>query len=173
MDHLGENPNKNVTSAHYVKTNFNFKINSWPILLYLKKVIKLIGKVLLGFIALLLLYLGSAFVLSRITVEEEPNEPDEITIYILTNGVHTDIVMPVTTAQIDWSEQIKYENTKEGDSSYSHVAMGWGDKGFYLETPTWGDLKASTAIKAATGRRDNPKEGRAIGGDFESIRRWL
>jgi uncharacterized protein (TIGR02117 family) len=29
--------------------------------------------------------------------------------------------------------------------------MGWGDKGFYIDTPTWEDLKASTAFKAAFG----------------------
>lgn len=29
--------------------------------------------------------------------------------------------------------------------------MGWGDKGFYLETPTWAELKASVAFKAVTG----------------------
>lgn len=29
--------------------------------------------------------------------------------------------------------------------------MGWGDKGFYLETPTWADLKVSTAVRAAFG----------------------
>ena len=112
---------------------------------------KLIGKTLLGLTLFLLLYLGSAFLLSRITINEEPNEPDELTIYILTNGVHTDIVMPVKTKQMDWSKQIKYSNTEQSDSTYAYVAMGWGDKGFYLETPTWGDLKASTAFKAATG----------------------
>ena len=112
---------------------------------------KLIGKTLLGLTLFLLLYLGSAFLLSRITINEEPNEPDELTIYILTNGVHTDIVMPVKTKQMDWSKQIKYSNTEQSDSTYGYVAMGWGDKGFYLETPTWGDLKASTAFKAATG----------------------
>ena len=26
--------------------------------------------------------------------------------------------------------------------------MGWGDKGFFLETPTWSDLKVSTAFNA-------------------------
>jgi uncharacterized protein (TIGR02117 family) len=26
--------------------------------------------------------------------------------------------------------------------------MGWGDRGFYLETPTWSDLKFSTAFNA-------------------------
>lgn len=31
------------------------------------------------------------------------------------------------------------------------IAFGWGDKGFYLDTPEWSDLKASTALKAAFG----------------------
>ena len=31
------------------------------------------------------------------------------------------------------------------------VGLGWGDKGFYLETPTWADLKTSTALKAVSG----------------------
>lgn len=101
--------------------------------------------------AFIALYLATAFVLSRIEVDEEPNAADEIAIYILTNGVHTDIVMPTKTKYMDWSREIKYENIEAGNTQYDYIAMGWGDKGFYLETPTWGDLKASTAFKAATG----------------------
>ena len=33
----------------------------------------------------------------------------------------------------------------------NYIAFGWGDKGFYLDTPEWSDLKASTALKAAFG----------------------
>lgn len=118
---------------------------------YMKKVLKFLGKTILAFIAFILLYLVTAFLLSRINVDEEPGAPDELAIYILTNGVHTDIVMPTRSPQMDWSQEIKYENTTSADSTYQYIAMGWGDKGFYLETPTWGDLKASTAFKAATG----------------------
>ena len=32
-----------------------------------------------------------------------------------------------------------------------YLAFGWGDKGFYLDTPEWSDLKASTAFKAVFG----------------------
>ncbi len=97
------------------------------------------------------MYVIIGFALSKITVKEEPNAPDEVAIYILTNGVHTDIVMPVKTKTIDWSTQIKYEHTDKANSTYNYIAMGWGDKGFYLQTPTWADLKFSTAFKAATG----------------------
>ncbi|MEL1242262.1 TIGR02117 family protein [Flavobacterium flavipallidum] len=103
---------------------------------------------LLGFI---LCYILAAYFLSKITIDKEQHTKPEVEIYILTNGVHTDIVMPTKTDQIDWSKQIQYKNTIAADSTYQYIAMGWGDKGFYLETPEWSDLKASVAFKAASG----------------------
>ena len=98
-----------------------------------------------------MLYLLIGFGLSKITIHNQPNAPDQLAIYIITNGVHTDIVMPVKTKFIDWSTRLPYENTKSANLSNRFIAMGWGDKGFYLETPTWADLKFSVALKAATG----------------------
>ena len=92
-----------------------------------------------------------AFSLPRIVVDEEKNAKDEVTIYILTNGVHTDIVVPVHNDQKDWRKEVKYENIISKDTSYAYLGMGWGDKGFYLETPTWDDLTAKVAFKAMTG----------------------
>ena len=43
---------------------------------------------------------------------------------------------------------MKFENTAANDTLAQYVSFGWGDKGFYLETPTWADLKFSTAFKA-------------------------
>lgn len=73
----------------------------------------------------------------------------EIPVYIYTNGVHTDIVMPVANEIQDWSAKIPVTHTKSGKGDYHFVGVGWGDKGFYLDTPTWADLKFSTAFKAA------------------------
>jgi uncharacterized protein (TIGR02117 family) len=117
----------------------------------LKRTFKIIGLSIGAFVGLILIYLGFAFSLSRMTVNPDVKSKDEVTIYILTNGVHTDIVVPVKTEQIDWSRYIKFENTAANDQTANLLALGWGDKGFYLETPTWGDLKASTAFKAAFG----------------------
>lgn len=117
----------------------------------LKKTLKIIGKTLLYFLGFIALYLLIGFCLSKITVHNQPDAPDEMAIYILTNGVHTDIVMPVKTEFINWSEHLPFEHTKSANSSYNYIAMGWGDKGFYLQTPTWADLKFSVAFKAATG----------------------
>jgi uncharacterized protein (TIGR02117 family) len=49
---------------------------------------------------------------------------------------------------MDWSKWVNPSHTKSGDSSAVNVAFGWGDKGFYLETKTWDELKLSTACKA-------------------------
>lgn len=117
----------------------------------LKRTLKIIGFTIVGFVGFILIYLFSAYCLSRIAVDEEQNAKDEVTIYIKTNGVHTDIVVPVRNEQKDWSKEVKFENTTSKDTTYQYLGMGWGDKGFYLETPTWADLKASVAFKAATG----------------------
>ena len=78
---------------------------------FFKKGLKIIGKAVMYFISALLLYVLVGFCLSKIGTDEEPNTPDEIAIYILTNGVHTDLVLPVQTEQMDWSQQLKYEHT--------------------------------------------------------------
>ncbi|MGV3696730.1 TIGR02117 family protein [Flavobacterium sp.] len=114
--------------------------------------LKLIGKALLGILLLLILYIFSAFTLSKITVNPDAEkQAPEIPIYILTNGVHTDIVVPVKNEIKDWSRKVTYGNTKANDSTAGYLAFGWGDKGFYLDTPQWSDLKASTAFNAAFG----------------------
>lgn len=117
----------------------------------MKKTLKYTGITLLTFIGLIAIYLITGYCLSRITVEKELETKNEVAIYILTNGVHTDIAVPVRTQQMDWSRELKYENTIQSDSTFEYLAMGWGDKGFYLETPNWSDLKASVAFKATFG----------------------
>ena len=87
--------------------------------------------------------------LPMIPVNKEKQKPnDQITVYILTNGVHTDIVVPVKSEAIDWSTFIPFTDTKS-KKEFKYIAFGWGDKGFYLDTPEWKDLKFSTAFKAA------------------------
>ncbi|KDN55767.1 TIGR02117 family protein [Flavobacterium seoulense] len=117
----------------------------------MKNAFKILLKIVLFVLGLLLVYVIIAYLLSLITIEKEANTKPEVEIFILTNGVHTDIVMPVKGEQIDWSQQIQFKNTQAADSTYHYIAMGWGDKGFYLETPEWSDLKASVAFKAASG----------------------
>ena len=118
----------------------------------LKRSLKITIWFIVSFVGFLLVYVVSALGLSRISVNSEVvQEEKAIEIFILSNGVHTDIVVPIKNEIKDWRNEIQFQQTKSNDSVANYLAFGWGDKGFYLETPTWADLKASTAIKAATG----------------------
>lgn len=117
-----------------------------------KKSLKIIGWTVLGIISFLVLYIISALLISKISVNSDVSQKNkEIEIFILSNGVHTDIVVPIKNEFKDWSKEILFEQTKSKDSLMKYLAFGWGDKGFYLNTPEWSDLKASTALNAAFG----------------------
>jgi uncharacterized protein (TIGR02117 family) len=85
------------------------------------------------------------------TATQQSNNGTDIPLFIRSNGVHTDLIVPAVTTQRNWHVLTPVTHTKAKDSTLSWVAFGWGDKGFYLETPTWGDLTFSVASKAALG----------------------
>ncbi len=115
----------------------------------MKKILRILLKTIGVFIGLIIIYLLAVFILPLIPVNKQEHKPnDQINAYILTNGVHTDIVVPVESEVIDWSTIVPFTDTKAKKEA-KYIAFGWGDKGFYLDTPEWKDLKFSTAFKAA------------------------
>lgn len=117
-----------------------------------KKSLQIVFRFLLGSIAFVIVYIVAVLLLSRIPVNSDrTHDAAEIPVYIMTNGVHTDIVVPVKNAIVDWTREIRFGHTRSQDSIANYIAFGWGDKGFYLDTPEWSDLKASTAFKAISG----------------------
>ena len=40
---------------------------------------------------------------------------------------------------------------RNSGDDFLQISIGWGDKGFYLDTPTWAELKLSTALIAGFG----------------------
>ncbi len=105
----------------------------------------------LFFVIFILLYLSVGFLLSRISTTKENAKDQSVEIFVHSNGVHTDLVMPYCHPLKNWKEIFPGSLTRGKSSEYKWVAVGWGDKGFYLETPTWGDLTVRTAFKAAFG----------------------
>ena len=69
-------------------------------------------------------------------------------IYITSNGVHTDFILPVKTSLFNWKDLFPTYDFNNGCQFSSYIAFGWGDKGFYLNTPEWKDLKMRTAVNA-------------------------
>ena len=101
------------------------------------------------FIAFVTFYITLALMGMSITIGEHPFENSEVIIYLKSDGVHTDFVLPVKTKSVDWSTIFLRSDTKSNDSSKNHISIGWGDQGFFLNTPQWSDLTFKTAFNAA------------------------
>jgi uncharacterized protein (TIGR02117 family) len=80
------------------------------------------------------------------------SEPlDGVTIYVATNGYHTGILLPVSAQGADLSLLFRPTDLPDPDTAGNYLLFGWGDREFYLETPTWADLKPTTASTALMG----------------------
>jgi uncharacterized protein (TIGR02117 family) len=99
----------------------------------------------------ILLYVLSTFILSRITVKGRNNAGAKIQIFLMKSGVHTDFILPVSNSIKDWRQEFPLANTGFKDSSSKLVSIGWGDKTFYMNTPTWADLSLKTALTVPFG----------------------
>jgi uncharacterized protein (TIGR02117 family) len=74
---------------------------------------------------------------------------DSVEIYVLDNGIHASIVVPVQNGGLDWSEFIALDSvSRRGSPPYHYLEFGWGEKRFYINTPEWRDLRMRILIPA-------------------------
>lgn len=74
--------------------------------------------------------------------------PGGIRIYVVSNAVHADLVLPLEAEGVDWGDCFPAESFRGNIDRATHVAIGWGDRGFFLKTPTWADLEFSVVANA-------------------------
>jgi uncharacterized protein (TIGR02117 family) len=107
---------------------------------------------LLLLVSPVLLYLAAAAVGAVASVNSDWTEPSEgITIYLASNGVHTDLILPRRAAGLDWAPFVPPAQFRGAPPGAKWVAFGAGERQVYLNTPTWGDLTLRTAVHALTG----------------------
>ena len=71
-----------------------------------------------------------------------------VEIFVFSGQFHSDIILPLRVELHDWMMEFPREDFFEDPYEATHVAIGWGDRNFYLHTPTWSDLEIGTAAKA-------------------------
>ncbi|TRL30410.1 TIGR02117 family protein [Methylosinus sporium] len=109
--------------------------------------------ILLAPLVLTALYLAVAAIASRTPVNDDWREPDGgITIYVQTNGVHTGVVVPANAAGVDWSNRVHPGDAAGWSTTPRWLAFGWGDRDFYLNTPTRAEFSLLRGLKAVTGQ---------------------
>jgi uncharacterized protein (TIGR02117 family) len=106
-----------------------------------------------GIVAVPLLYFLAALVLGVVPANAAFHQPARgITIFVRSNGVHTWIVMPKVSAEMDWRPYARPGHLRDPRwGNADHVAIGYGNREFYLNTPAWGDLSPRTAALALFG----------------------
>ncbi len=73
-------------------------------------------------------------------------------IYIYDNNIHTSFVLPRIDGHKDIAEILTKDKAFPGDSViYPWIMVGWGDHDFFLNTPSWADVKVRTLITSVMG----------------------
>ena len=117
---------------------------------FLTKLLKKIGKWLLIFLLFVFSYLLAAWIFASLPVNQAQPK-GEITLFLVSNGVHTDVVMPLKNEVFDWTSVVNPVDTITDDANVAYVGLGWGERNFYLYTPEWKDLSVSNALGALSG----------------------
>ena len=113
---------------------------------------RLVLRLLLALAAVPALYLLAALVGSLVPVNDDWTEPGEgVTIYIASNGVHADVIMPAVAQGLDWRPFVPKTDFASAGTNARWVAFGSGEERVYLETPRWRDITPRTIWSALTG----------------------
>ena len=100
---------------------------------------------------LLTAWLGSAIPRNPDWVRPGVDSPGAVEIMVGTNGVHTELVLPLVTPAKDWRADFPVTDVPASGEPYTHVAVSWGEREVFLNTPTWAELRPVTAVRAMIG----------------------
>lgn len=117
---------------------------------YLKLARRIAGWALAALAALLAVFALFGWIGSAIPRNGGWHEPDRgVEIMVGTNGIHTELVMPLITPEKDWRPDFPASDLAQAERDYTHVAVSWGEREVFLNTPTWWDLKPMTVLRIA------------------------
>lgn len=106
----------------------------------------------LGYLGLACLGLIVVLAMAAITPRQWqiPPSPDcRFTIYVTSDGMHTNFFVPVRTTIYDWSQQLDLEAIgSDPAADYRYLQFGWGDRIFYMGTPSWQEVQLTNALRA-------------------------
>lgn len=113
---------------------------------FFNKLFKTLKYILFSFIGMLFIYFLFAVILSIIPVNSKSQNLNvSHTIYLASNGVHLDIILPAKDTNANWFQFFQYDSLLI--PSINYLAFGWGDKEFYIHTPEWSDLTFKKAFQ--------------------------
>ncbi|WP_345226304.1 TIGR02117 family protein [Hymenobacter koreensis] len=100
-----------------------------------------------AFVVFIVLLMGGSVVPRNANFRETP---DGVPIYVVSNGFHTDLLMPLyeTRSGIRWLDTLGQPALTAAFGAHEYVAFGWGNEAFFLESYAGGFPKAGTVARA-------------------------
>jgi uncharacterized protein (TIGR02117 family) len=100
-------------------------------------------------------WLALALVLSQVEGAGDKGEADgAVTVGVMSNGYHASLVLPVSAAGIDWRQVFDPAHPDEPQHDAGWLALGWGDRDFYMQTRKLADMRPATLLRAILGLGD-------------------
>lgn len=98
-------------------------------------------------------YAGAGLIGGAIPVNAGWRPPARgVPVYLESNGVHVSLVLPKVAAGVDWRGWAPGADLADPRyAAYDHIAIGWGERTFFLDTPTWAQVRLGTILHAAIG----------------------
>ena len=117
---------------------------------YLKKTVRLLAGFFAGIVGLGLVYLLAAVVGTVWRSDASGGNEGGLTrtVYILSNGFHSDIVLPVTGASAHADLPIERSDFESGLEGASYLIVGWGSQTAYTSLLALSDLTPEVIVNA-------------------------
>ena len=144
----------------------------------------ILGWVVLGFLVFVALYSLVGLLCFTIPVNRRfQNVQRDVEIYVVSNGVHVDYIVPSISAHFSWKKVLDDRHYETPFAKHNYIGIGWGDRGFYLKVDDWANLKPSVAARAMliptptlmhiTAHPELPKDQKRLGSIHLSAEQYL
>lgn len=121
--------------------------------LYARMLIGIARRVLTALALAVMLYAAAGLIGGAVPTNARWRAPARgIPIWLESNGVHVALVLPKVAAGVNLSPLARAADLRDPRyAGYDHLAIGWGEQAFYLDTPHWADVRLRTILAAGAG----------------------
>ncbi|MEP9403145.1 TIGR02117 family protein [Sphingomonas sp. VNH70] len=118
----------------------------------IRKALSGISGMLGGIVLILLCYVLAGLIGGAIPAGGVQSSERAVRIYVEDNGIHTGVVVPRAALGLGFDDLVRPGDLRDSRyAAHGWRSFGWGERGFYLGTPTWADAKPATILAAAIG----------------------
>ena len=102
------------------------------------------------FLALVIILVVAGCLIPRPFFQNNLVGDKSVEILVISNPIHTDIAIQATPETLAEFSFLADSGMPLDNPNMQWIMLGWGGRAFYLETPTWADLKFVPVLKGLT-----------------------